>query len=265
MPPLDEGDLQRLYAWVDEIPLSRPKRNFTRDFSDGVLVAEIVQHFCPKIIDLHNFSPANATQQKVYNWNTLNQRPFKKLGLQISKADITAVCNCKPNAVEKVLRHLHAKISKYMSRAEALQGQEPLSSMAPAPTDPRAGAVSAEPRLDYHPAHRSPPRRQQPPPSAAPGPGPEAYPQQPPQQPQPATAALPAAGGGGGNRAAIDALELQRQVDTEILIEKEQTIQELRETVEILELKVKKLEQLVRIKDSKIHAMHGKLVEAGLT
>ena len=79
MPPLDEGDLQRLYAWVDEIPLSRPKRNFTRDFSDGVLVAEIVQHFCPKIIDLHNFSPANATQQKVYNWNTLNQRPFKKL------------------------------------------------------------------------------------------------------------------------------------------------------------------------------------------
>ena len=82
---------------------------------------------------------------------------------------------------------------------------------------------------------------------------------------QPATAALPAAGGGGGNRAAIDALELQRQVDTEILIEKEQTIQELRETVEILELKVKKLEQLVRIKDSKIHAMHGKLVEAGLT
>ena len=141
MPPLDEGALQRLYAWVDEIPLSRPKRNFTRDFSDGVLVAEIVQHFCPKIIDLHNFSPANATQQKVYNWNTLNQRPFKKLGLQISKADITAVCNCKPNAVEKGLRHLNAKISKYMSRAEALQGQEPLSSMAPAPS----GSLGASP------------------------------------------------------------------------------------------------------------------------
>ena len=24
---------QKVYAWVDEIPLSRPKRNFTRDFS----------------------------------------------------------------------------------------------------------------------------------------------------------------------------------------------------------------------------------------
>jgi hypothetical protein len=31
---------------------------------------------------------------------------------------------------------------------------------------------------------------------------------------------------------------LQREVDTEILVEKEQTIQELRETVEILESKV---------------------------
>ena len=56
----------------------------------------------------------------------------------------------------------HQELSKERQEAEALQGQEPLSSMAPAPADPRAGAVSAEPRLDYHPAHRSPPRRQQP-------------------------------------------------------------------------------------------------------
>jgi hypothetical protein len=27
--------VQELYAWVDQVPLSRPKRNFTRDFSDG--------------------------------------------------------------------------------------------------------------------------------------------------------------------------------------------------------------------------------------
>lgn len=28
-------DLESLYAWVDQIPLSRCKRNFTRDFADG--------------------------------------------------------------------------------------------------------------------------------------------------------------------------------------------------------------------------------------
>ena len=48
---------------------------------------------------------------------------------------------------------------------------------------------------------------------------------------------------------------MRQGVDEELLIEKEETIQELRETVEILELKVKKLEQLVRLKDSKIQAL----------
>lgn len=27
--------MQMIYNWVDEIPLSRPKRNIARDFSDG--------------------------------------------------------------------------------------------------------------------------------------------------------------------------------------------------------------------------------------
>lgn len=52
---------------------------------------------------------------------------------------------------------------------------------------------------------------------------------------------------------------MQREVDQEILLEKEQEVQELRETIDILELKVKKLEQLVRLKDSKIQALTGKL------
>ena len=32
---LDEDVLQDLYAWVDQIPLSRKKQNISRDFSDG--------------------------------------------------------------------------------------------------------------------------------------------------------------------------------------------------------------------------------------
>ena len=56
---------------------------------------------------------------------------------------------------------------------------------------------------------------------------------------------------------------MAKEVDTEILVEKEQTIQELRDTVEILELKIKKLEQLVRLKDSKIHTLQAKLRQVG--
>ena len=49
-------------AGVDEIPLSRPKKIITRDFADGVLMAEIVNHYCPKLVDLHNYSNASSVR-----------------------------------------------------------------------------------------------------------------------------------------------------------------------------------------------------------
>eukprot|EP00599_Poterioochromonas_sp_BG-1_P007332 CAMPEP_0173151752 /NCGR_PEP_ID=MMETSP1105-20130129/11790_1 /TAXON_ID=2985 /ORGANISM="Ochromonas sp., Strain BG-1" /LENGTH=96 /DNA_ID=CAMNT_0014067233 /DNA_START=357 /DNA_END=647 /DNA_ORIENTATION=+ len=47
-------------------------------------------------------------------------------------------------------------------------------------------------------------------------------------------------------------------IDQDILLEKEQQIRELQETVEILELKIAKLEQLIRLKDNKIQKLMGK-------
>ena len=89
-----------MYNWVDEIPLSRPKRNISRDFSDGVLLAEIVKHFIPKLIDLHNYSAAHSVSQKTYNWNTLNVKVLKKIGLTLSKKDIENIVNMVPDAIE---------------------------------------------------------------------------------------------------------------------------------------------------------------------
>lgn len=53
-------------------------------------------------------------------------------------------------------------------------------------------------------------------------------------------------------------------VNPGILEEKEQTIQELRETIDIMELKINKLEQLIRLKDSKIQSLTDKLAKAGI-
>lgn len=93
----DDDTLQKIYSWIDEIPLSRPKRNITRDFSDGgecertcaaagdcgwcadgvcvvaVLMAEVVSHYFPRLVEMHNYSPANSVRQKMYNWSTLNR------------------------------------------------------------------------------------------------------------------------------------------------------------------------------------------------
>ena len=38
---LSENELNDLYNWVDEIPLSRPKKNIARDFSDACQAAEV--------------------------------------------------------------------------------------------------------------------------------------------------------------------------------------------------------------------------------
>lgn len=35
MAEFDDAELEELYNWVDSIPLTRPKKNIARDFSDG--------------------------------------------------------------------------------------------------------------------------------------------------------------------------------------------------------------------------------------
>ena len=34
-PPLSEDELIEVYNWVDQIPVSKQKKNITRDFADG--------------------------------------------------------------------------------------------------------------------------------------------------------------------------------------------------------------------------------------
>jgi len=113
---LTDEDLQVLYNWVDEIPLSRPKRNISRDFSDGVLTAEVVKHFFPKFVDLHNYSAAHSVSQKMYNWNTLNIKVFKKMDLVLNRKEIENVVNMVPDSVERVLLAIKIHIEQKQSQ-----------------------------------------------------------------------------------------------------------------------------------------------------
>ena len=109
----NEDDLMYIYEWVDNIPLSKPKKNISRDFSDGVLLAEIVKYHIPRLVDIHNYPVTNSTTQKQYNWNTLNTKVFKKIGLTLAKSEIDAVLQYKPLAVESILKKVYEKIRTY--------------------------------------------------------------------------------------------------------------------------------------------------------
>jgi predicted SprT family Zn-dependent metalloprotease len=76
-------------------------------------MAEIVKHYVPHLVELHNYSQAHSLQQKQYNWATLNakvngyppnSKVFRKMGFQMTQNDTDAVINCVGEAVERVLR-----------------------------------------------------------------------------------------------------------------------------------------------------------------
>ncbi|KAJ7541769.1 hypothetical protein O6H91_10G075600 [Diphasiastrum complanatum] len=103
-------ELPSLYSWVDGIPLSRPKKNIARDFSDGVLAAEVVAHYCPRLVDTHNYSGANGLAQKFYNWNTLNNKVFRRLNFTLTKEDMEAVASSEPHTIERILKLMKYKV-----------------------------------------------------------------------------------------------------------------------------------------------------------
>ena len=107
---ISDDDLLTLYEWIDSIPLSREKKNIARDFCDGVLTAEIMKYYYPKLVDLNNYRGANSTQLKLVNWNTLCLKVFRKVGFSITKTELENVVNSKPKAIENVLWKLYNKL-----------------------------------------------------------------------------------------------------------------------------------------------------------
>ena len=182
------------------------------------------------------------------------EKVFKRLGFKTTQEEMSAVVNGVPGAVERMLWRLKKRLdrggdvgSANTSNYGSTDGMDNSADAPPTVRQPvvHHPEVHAAPRLNSQPRA---PRSQ-----VAPQP-------QGPQPVAPAThrnaAAVDERGGGGG---AFDPHVLQKEVDTQILIEKEQNIVELRETIEILEVKIKKLEQLVRLKDSKIQTLTSKL------
>jgi hypothetical protein len=109
----DQTDIMYIYEWVDSIPLSRQKKNIARDFADGVMMAEMIKYHLPQLVEIHNYPQAHSSQQKLYNWNTLNSKVFKKLGFQLNKKEIESIISCQPLVIEGVLKKVYEKVRSY--------------------------------------------------------------------------------------------------------------------------------------------------------
>ncbi len=111
MKNLNNEEIVSIYEWVDNIPLSREKKFINKDFSDGILMAEVLKFLYPKLVDLHNYQEANSINKKIENWNTLNQKVFKKLNIPLSKKTIDDVSHSQIGTIENILKIIYDKIS----------------------------------------------------------------------------------------------------------------------------------------------------------
>ncbi len=111
--------MEELYTWIDETPLSRPKKQIRRDFSDGVPVAEILHYYFPRLVELHNYVNANSAAQKKINWDILSRKVLVKLDLKLSPTTLQDIVDAKPGAIESVLFDLRSKVLEISSSSNA--------------------------------------------------------------------------------------------------------------------------------------------------
>ncbi|KAM9330041.1 sperm flagellar protein 1 [Gastrophryne carolinensis] len=226
---LDDQNLHDLYSWVDAIPLSRPKRNITRDFSDGVLVAEVVKFYFPKLVEMHNYVPANSSQQKLSNWTILNRKVLIKINFSVPDDVIRKIVQCSPGVVELVLNSLRQKIQEKQKQMQAAAEQE--MSPDPEPTNYNEPGYATKQKSNGVTSPRMAPK------------GEHQASKQPQQQ-------------GYGHAANSDSsLRIQ-------LAEKEQDVLAAQETIQILEAKVRRLEQLLHLKNVRIDDLTRRLQDA---
>ncbi|KAF7997645.1 hypothetical protein HCN44_006216 [Aphidius gifuensis] len=104
--------IDEIYTWLDQQTFSRPRKNISRDFSNGVFMAEILKKYYPKLVDLHNYSHSNSLTKKIDNWCTLNRKVLSKIDLKISNDVINQLANSHDKTIETVLIKLRSKIIK---------------------------------------------------------------------------------------------------------------------------------------------------------
>jgi hypothetical protein len=109
---LNPYELEAVLHWIDGYVLSRPSKRLSRDFSDGVLLAEILKCEFPKLVELHNYAACSGVQAKAKNWDALNRKVLRKLGIILRRDEIEKLARAETTFVEEVLLSVMKKVGE---------------------------------------------------------------------------------------------------------------------------------------------------------
>ena len=189
--------------------------------SDGVLVAEVVKHAFPRMVDVHNYSPANSTPQKMQNWFLLNRKVFKQLRFELSEDVVRQLSNAKVGLIERVLFMLRTRLERV-----AWEHQQQQAMKAYENERPEADQIS--------------------------------MPKTTPRKVTNTKAAAAHTNAGQGYKGLSKAPQ-DETVPLILLEEKEQEVLAKNETIHILQAKIKRLEHLLHLKDIRIEDLQQRL------
>lgn len=120
---LNPFELEAVLKWVDSFELSRCRRKLNRDFSDGVLLAEMLKFEFPNLVELHNYSGCFAVQGKIENWKILNRKVLKKLQINLKLEEIETLAKGDTNCIEEVLFRIMKQVEVIKSRSGSKSSQ----------------------------------------------------------------------------------------------------------------------------------------------
>lgn len=209
---ISESQLHAIQVWIDSIPLSRVKKNISRDFSDGVLLAEVIHAYIPSLVDLNNYRSTGSIEKKIINFEILNEKVLKKMRYKIPIETINNIVNCKPEAIEKVLNIIQFKIAEYRDNQQSQKNKNINSFNISQSTSyslqtgyNNNSEINKNKLKKSHVINNSAPSN-----------------------------------------------DFNKAISSELLLEKECEIRTLHKNVDLLHLKIAKLENMIRIKDNQI-------------
>jgi len=114
LEPITRIEALKLEKWLQ--PKGFCLHNINHKFADATKMAQLLKQMYPKKVELHNYSICSATSTRRYNWNTLNDRVLRKIGLRQNKNQIDDLSQGTPGAIEHLLLKL-ISLEKHARRA----------------------------------------------------------------------------------------------------------------------------------------------------
>ncbi|CAL6287824.1 unnamed protein product [Bathycoccus prasinos] len=137
---ITERERMEIYVWIDRLNLqSKPKKHFARDFSDGVLCAEILMKTTTSVsssssrrsntarmISMHNYPIKNSFKGKLENWELLNAKVLRspKIRCELTREEMSAVARSEKDAAERVLLKIKTAVEDDFMLAQSAANDE---------------------------------------------------------------------------------------------------------------------------------------------